>query len=99
MTDLNDTINDLISDVMADDDLHEEIKNQIVEMAKAVQDDPSAGNVEALGIVIDKLADMNKYLSAKATLEGLELKQKVDEQVEAETPAEVADAPAETPAQ
>jgi hypothetical protein len=46
-------------------------------MAKTVQDDPTAGNVEALGIIMDKLADMNKYLSAKATLEGLQLKEEV----------------------
>lgn len=89
MDDLKETITALIDQVMEDDDLHEDIKNQIVEMAQGVLDDPTSGNIKALGIVIDKLADMNKYLSAKATLDGLKLKEDLNESVvNAETPAE-----------
>ncbi len=100
MDDLKEVISALIEQVMQDEDLHEEIKNQIVEMAQEVLDDPTSGNIKALGIVIDKLADMNKYLSAKATLDGLKLKEDLTQPVEdAETPAEDTAAPAETHAQ
>lgn len=100
MDDLKEVISALIEQVMQDEDLHEDIKNQIVEMAQEVLDDPTSGNIKALGIVMDKLSDMNKYLSAKATLDGLKLKEDLTESVvNAETPVEDAATPAETPAQ
>lgn len=88
MDDLQETVQALIDQVMQDDDLHEDIKNQIVEMAQEVLDDPTDGNIKALGIVMDKLSDMNKYLSAKATIEGLKLKEELTKEEPEEAPAE-----------
>ena len=57
-----------------DGNLNEETRNSLLELVAAVNREPSGGNLEALSIVLDKLADATRYNSALRTMKTIEAK-------------------------
>lgn len=67
----------LIEDISSDQGIELGLKEQLTELINAVSIDPTAGNLEALAIVMDKLADVNQYREAMISLQNLRLNSEV----------------------
>lgn len=72
---------DNIADAIEDDPvLDDEMRDDALDLVDAVSEDPSPENLKALYIVVAKLRDANKYLSALENLESVEASNDLNEE-------------------
>ncbi len=71
--DLQKQLTSLLAQVRQDDSLGEELQNNLTDLITAASADPTPGNLEALAIVFQKLADANKYMAAMTTIQNIQL--------------------------
>lgn len=66
---VQDLLNQLVDQVQSDPNLTDEVKDGTTELIAVVTKDPTPDNLRALAIVIEKLGDATRYLSALETIE------------------------------
>lgn len=66
---LQDILNKLLTQVQDDPSLGDEMKDSTTELITLVMKDPTPDNLRALAIVLEKLGDATRYLSALETIE------------------------------
>lgn len=66
---LQDVLNKLLTQVQDDPNLSDEMKDSTMELITLVVKDPTPDNLRALAIVLEKLGDTTRYLSALETIE------------------------------
>ncbi len=64
----NDLFSKLLVQVQDDTNLDDETRDSVVELINLVIADPSADNLRALALVLEKLGDTTTYLSALETI-------------------------------
>lgn len=69
---LEDYLNEISIRVESDANLIPETKQNIVEAIAAVSADPTPDNLDALAILLDKMQDATKYISALRTMKEVE---------------------------
>ena len=83
--DLQKQLTHLMEQVRQDDSLGEDLQNNLTDLITAASADPTPGNLEALAIVFQKLADANKYMAAMTTIQNIQLNDDVVEESPATT--------------
>ncbi len=71
--DLQKKLEEMLIMVQGDDGIDEDLKTSLVDLITATASDPTAGNLEALAIVMKKVADANKYMGAMTMIQNIEL--------------------------
>lgn len=64
-----DLLSQLLAQVQDDPNLTDEVKDSAAELIALVVKEPTPDNLRALAVVIEKLGDTTRYLSALETLE------------------------------
>lgn len=77
--DLHELLIELAKQINDDPGLTPEAKQSVLNVIEEVDLDPTQGNVAALSIVIDKLSDSNRYISAMSTLTHLQAEAAIKE--------------------
>lgn len=77
LEDLKLLLQDIITKVMLDDDLNEDIRDQIVNLAEETLENPTPANIEAFSIVLSKIGDAEDYMGAMTTLNLLKNKEEM----------------------
>ncbi len=67
-----DLLTQISDQIQSDPNLDDEVKDSTMELIGLVIADPSADNLRALAIVLEKLGDSVQYLSSLETLKNLE---------------------------
>lgn len=68
----------LLEKIRQDDSLGEDLQNNLTDLIAATSADPTPGNLEALSIVLQKLADANKYMAAMTSIQNIQLNDDVE---------------------
>lgn len=76
--DLQKQLTSLLEKVRQDDSLGEELQSNLTDLITAASADPTPGNLDALSIVLQKLADANKYMAAMTSIQNIQLNDDVD---------------------
>lgn len=79
--DLQKQLTSLLEKVRQDDSLGQELQDNLTDLITATSADPTPGNLEALSIVLQKLADSNKYMAAMTSIQNIQLNDEPEEEL------------------
>ena len=71
---LQDLLTQLLAQIQDDTNLSDEVRDDAIELVSVVSQDPSPDNIRALAIVLEKMGETTKYLSALETIKNIEAK-------------------------
>jgi len=97
MDDLQELFDQIEEAIEADPAMDEEMKDKALNILDQVAEDPSENNLKALYLVIKKLRDVDKYLSAIETLKSLKESNSISEDEEEDQETLLENSPGTTP--
>ena len=71
---LQDLLTQLLAQIQDDTNLSDEVRDNAIELVSVVSQDPFPDNIRALAIVLEKMGETTKYLSALETIKNIEAK-------------------------
>ena len=71
---LQDLLTQLLAQIQDDTNLSDEVRDNAIELVSVVSQDPSPDNIRTLAIVLEKMGETTKYLSALETIKNIEAK-------------------------